>query len=566
MSGKTYLRNQRFFKRDYFEAIKYILPDYLYDDDVSGTAQADDPIDTIINSHIDVAANFPVILDVSAVADPSSISINMGNISGIAPYFIKQNELTNITTQSFENKVLSYFGKQFNDFKSQEEFASYAENTIIPAITLNDPDTTLFSDLGNASAIHNYLITNLSWLYFLNTVGPEGGAGVGYSPSSYTKDLLVSSLYVGKPVKINDGINGLSEYLWRNTSSTYFPSDLFASSTRSDLSGIQQLNKFKTWNDVIYSPLFADNSDFRVRDKFNTYIENNLKSATKIESGPFARLIRALSFFAYDVNNDTEEISTLYDIDDCPDEYLPLIAQLIGWDLFGNNPERWRLQLRNAVPIYKAIGTKRAIQSTVNTVFPRDSFPIEGRVTELWESYVPYLIYYSLATESSYFKSFETWTPDLAAQMNIEKYSTSAMDDNIRLAVDRILLETIREFPDNFPINSWLSEFEGVFTYRGRDYSIPPFEEYPYYVNTELSNDMVGFISDRLACFGVNKSFALDVSSYITSKALTKDDEPKLGSWLIFTSGYNAPPNLDNLIRNLNDTHHFGQVNHLTSS
>lgn len=545
MSGKTYLRNPNFFKRNYFEALKYILPGYLYEDDVSGTPKADDPIDTIINTHIDVAANFSSILNVSAVEN--SVYSDINTFSGIAPFFVKQNELTNITTQSFEDKVLVYFDKKFKDFESQDEFGSFVESTLLSAIDLNNPDTTRFSDIGAGSAIHNYLITNLSWMYFLNTSGPT------YSPSSYVKDLLVSSLYAGNPVKLNDGINGLSEYLWKNASGSYYPSALFASGSRADLSGTQQLDKFKTWNDVIYSPLFADNSDFRVRDKFEVYLESNLKSASKVEDGPFARLIRALSFFAFDVNNDTEEISTLYDIDDCPDDYLPLIAQLIGWDLFGNNPERWRLQLRNAVSIYKAIGTKKSIQSTVNTVFPKDSFPIESRITELWESYVPYLIYYALATESEYFKSFQTWTPDLAAQMNIEKYSTSSMDDNIRLAVDRIILETIVQFPDKFPLNTWLEEFESVFNYRGRDYSIPPFEEYPYYVNTELDEAMVEFISDRLACFGVRQQFALDVSSYITSNALTGDDEPRLGSWLIFTSGYNAPPNLDNLIRNLND-------------
>jgi len=537
MSGKTYLRNQNFFKRNYFEALKYILPGYLYEDDVADTPREDDPIDVIINSHIDVADNFSSILSVSTI----------DTFSGIAPYFVKQNELTNITTQSFEDKILSYFGKKFTDFDSADELGSFVDTTLLPSISLNNPNTTVFSGVGDASTIHSYLITNLSWMYFLNTSGPT------YSPSSYVKGLITSNLYNGDSVRLNDGINGLTEYLWKNASGDYYPSASFASGTRSDLSGTQQLDKLKTWNDVVYSPLFADGSDFRVRDKFETYLDNNLKATSKVESGPFARLIRALSFFAFDINNDTEEISTLYDIDDCPDDYLPLVAQLIGWDLFGNNPDRWRLQLRNAVAIYKAVGTKRSIQSTINTVFPKNSFPIEGRVTELWESYVPYLIYYALATESPYFRSFQTWTPDLAMQMNVGTYSTSSMDDNIRLAVDRIILETIVQFPDKFPLNTWLEEFESVFTYRGRDYSIPPFEEYPYYVNTELTKDMVGFITDRLACFGVRQDFALDVSSYITSNALTEDDEPRLGSWLIFTSGYNAPPNLDNLIRNLSD-------------
>jgi len=545
MSGKTYLRNQNFFQRNYSEALKFILPGYLYEDDVSGTPKSDDLVDTIINSHIDIAANFTSLINVSAVANTSFSSIN--TTQGIAPYFVKQNNLTNITTQNFEDNILSYFDVKFKDFKDQEAFSNYVDDTLLSSIVLNTPDKTRFAALGDTSAIHNYLISNLSWMYFLNT------SGQSFSPSSYVKELLVSSLYVGNPVKLKDGINGITEHVWRNASSAYYPSALFTSGTRSDLSGTQQLDKLKTWNEVIYSPLYADSSDFRVRDKFDTYIESNLKSAIKIEDGPFARLIRALSFFAFDINNDTEEISTLYDLDDCPDEYLPLVAQLIGWDLFGNNPERWRLQLRNAVSIYKAVGTKKAIQSTVNTIFPKNSFPIEGRLSELWESYVPYLIYYSLATESPFFKDFSTWTPALAASMDVEKYCTSSMDDNIRLSVDKILLDTIVQFPDKFPLSTWLAEFKGVFNYRGRDYTIPPFEEYPYYVNTELDADMVAFLTDRLACFGVGNDFALDVSSYITTNTLDKDDEPRLGSWLIFTSGYNAPPNLDNLIRNLND-------------
>ena len=545
MSSKAYLRNPNFFKRNYFKALKYILPAYLYEDDISETPKEDDLIDTIINSHIDIANNFSSILNVSAVSNSAFSSIN--TIEGITPYFVKQNNLTNITTQSFEDNILSYFDKKFKDFETETQFSTYVQDTVISAINLNNPDSSLFSSIGDSSAIHNYLIANLSWMYFLNTSGST------YDPSSYVKDLIVKNLYSGTPVNLSDGIKGLSEYVWRNNLTSYYPSATFASGARSDLSGTQQLEKLKTWNDVIYSPLFADGSDFRVKDKFETYIDSNLKSSEKVESGPFARLIRALSFFAFDINNDTEEISTLYDIDDCPDDYLPLIAQLIGWDLFGNDPSRWRLQLRNAVSIYKSVGTKKSVQSTINTVFPKDQFPIEGRITELWESYIPYLIYYALATESEYFRSFQSWTPSIASEMGIEKYSTSSMDDNIRLAVDKIILDTVRQFPDQFPLTEWLTNEVPVFNYRGREYPIPPFEEYPYYVNTELGNPQITFIADRLACFGVRQQFAIDVSSYITSNAITDDDEPRTGSWLIFTSGYNSPPNLDNLIRNLND-------------
>jgi hypothetical protein len=545
MSGKTYLRNQNFFKPNYYEAVKYILPGYLYEDDVASTPRAEDPVDQVINSHLDVANNISSVLYVSAVAGTTYSGID--SLEGIAPFFVKQNELTNITPQEFESEILFYFDKKFRDFDGDSEFESFVDDTLLSSMTVNNPSLTYFSGLGSASDIHNYLINKLSWMYFLNT------SGSNFSPSSYVRGLIVSGLYKGKTVNIVDGIKGLTEHVWRNGLTNYYPSALFASGSRSDLSGTQQLENFKTWIDVAYSPLYADRADFKVRDKFEIYIENSLKSADKIEDGPFARLIRALSLFAFDMTNETEQIATLYDIEDCPDDYLPLVAQLIGWDLYSNDPNKWRLQLRNAVDIYKRAGTKGAIQATVNSVFPKNKFPIESRITELWESYVPYLIYYALATESSLFKDFTTWTSDLASNMQVGTYSTSSMDTNIRLAVDRIILETIQSFPSNFPINNWIQANNTLFDYRGREFLIPPFEEYPYYVNTELNQPMIEFITDKLVCFGVRQEFALQVSSYITSNAITADEEPRAGSWLLFTSGYNQPPNLDNLIKNLND-------------
>jgi len=548
MSGKTYLRNPEFFKRNYFEALKYILPGYLYEDDISTTEKDFNLDDVVINSHIDIANNFSSILPVSANSH-STVYSSLGNIDGASVFFVKQNNLTNITTKKFEDKILSYFDRKFTDFQEASDLETFLESTLIPAIRLNASATTadVFSGIGGTGEIQDYLINNLSWLYLLNTSGFPTDT---YDGSAYVKGLITSSLYNGVPVKTNDGIKGLSEFVWKNNLQDYYPTAYFASGTRSDLSGIQQLEKLQTWADVLYSPLYADQSDFKVRDKFEIFIDSQLKSSERTESGPFARLIRALSFLAFDINNDTEEISTLYDLDDCPDEYLPLLAQLIGWDLFGSDPQRWRLQLRSAVSVYKAVGTKKAVQKTVETVFPKNKFPIEGRLTELWESYVPYLIYYALATESPDFRSFDTWTRDKATDMDVEKYSTASMDENIRLAVDKILLDIYTQFPDSFPT---ISRLQTLYNYRGRDYQVPPFEEYPYYVNTELTDPMLTFIADRLACFGCGSEFATQVSGYIYDNAMAKDDEPKLGSWLIFTSGYNAPPNLDSLIRNLND-------------
>lgn len=151
MSGKTYLRNKNFFKSNYFEALKYIIPDYLYDDDVSTTPRADDPVDIIINSHIDIINNFSTLFDVSSIN--GSISEDIDNVSGASLYFVKQNNLTNITTEQFEQKVLNVLGRSFKDFPEEKDFVSYVDDTLLPATRLNSPDSSLFSTVGDGSSI-----------------------------------------------------------------------------------------------------------------------------------------------------------------------------------------------------------------------------------------------------------------------------------------------------------------------------------------------------------------------------------------------------------------------------
>lgn len=540
MSGKKYLLNQPYFKPNYYKALEHILPQYLKEDDIDTFGKDIDPTDSLINTHIDLINNFSSVLYVSSIATSPSYSA-MDTPGGVAPYFVKQNNLTDITTDRFERKILNKLNRSILDFETSGEFATYVSGTLLSSIVLNSP-TAQFETAHTAADTHTYLIENLSWVYFLNTSGSGG-----WDPSSWITNKLVETVYTGNPILINDGIRGLSEFTWRNNLG-YYPTD-FVSGVGEHVSGTQQLEKLGTWIDVVYSPLYADSADFTVRDKIDTFLESNVKSSDSIPAGPYSRLIRAMSFLAFDINNETEMLGSLYDLEDCPDDFLPHVAELIGWDLFGADPDRWRLQLRNAVDIYKSIGTKKSIQFALNTVFPKDTFPIESRITELYESYVPYLIYYALATESSNFKSFGTWTAVLAESMNVGGFSTSSFDENLRLAVDRILLEVYEEFPDSFNIPNQ----EKGFYYRGRTYPIPPFEEYPYYVNVEITPRMVEFIADRLACFGVRQQFALDTSGYIESNTLQVDDEPRAGSMLFFTSGHNDPPNLASLITNLND-------------
>jgi hypothetical protein len=536
-SGKNYLTTQKYFKPNYYEAMKYIIPQYLTEDDIENFGQEFDLRDQVLNSNINLANNFDNLIEVSSV--DYTVYSSIDTVSGISEYFVKQNNLTNITSRKFEDKILKPLGVSLAQYDSSGTFANYVSGTLLPSITLNNPTATFVAG-HSPSDTHNYLIDNLSWMYFLNTSGPNGT----YDPSNSVTDQIVKRTYFGESIETVDGIKSLMDLVWRDGHTAYYPA-IFQASTTTFTSGTQQLENLKTWIDVIYSPLQADIADFTVMDRFENFIANSLLTENKIPNGPFTKFLRALSFFAQDINDTSERIGSIYDISDCPEEFLPLLAELIGWDLFGSDPERWRLQLRNAVDIYKTVGTKRSLQLAVNNILPKDQFGIETSVTELHESYVPFLIYYSLATESKYFKTFEEWTEPLASELQVSGYSTTSLDENIKLAVDRVLLETYERFEAKL---GEIPNYEKGFTYRGRKYPIPPFEEYPYYVNFELDREIIEFIKDRLVCFGVSQTFANDFESYLVANALDLDDEPRTSSFLLFTSGYNDPPNLSNLI------------------
>lgn len=517
-------------KHDYFEALHLITPKVYVEEDLALSGFINDPITDIINSHLNVANNISSIINITPVAGGIYSAIN--TLNGIAPFFVKQNQLTEITPDSFEKSILLPLNVNFGSFDSSADFSTYLRTTLLPGMTLNSPTI----------ASHSSLITNLNWFYFLNQ-------GV----SSFVHDSFVDKLYKGQSLYLVDAMYGLAELL-NQAYATYLPSD-YQTHTGIYTSGTQQLDKLKTWLYIIYSPLYSDASDYRVKDAFDNYIDSRTIESTLVAGGPLARLLRAFSFGFYDFNDEVERIKTFNDIDECPENQLHLLADLIGWRLFSFDPDRWRVQLKNAVDIYKKVGTKASIQFAANTIFSKDVFNVTTRITEMWESYVPYLIYYSLATESDYFKSNSTWTQSLAHSMGVGTYSISSFDENLRLVTDSIILDVVKEFPTLFKFKGKafpLRDSNFTFFYRGRNYSIPPFEEYPYYVNTEFTEEQIDFIADRLACFGVRQVFALEVAQYLKDNALNADDDIRLdNSWLLFTSGYNTPPNFSQIVGDL---------------
>jgi hypothetical protein len=554
-----FIDNRQYHKSNYSDAMKYVIPSMYYEEDYALKNKEIDVLDQLINSHLNIIGNINSILFISGVA--GTVYSGMNTPEGIAPFFIKQNNLTDIDTNDFERKILLPLDTSLKDFNSSAEFRNYLNNTLLPGIRTNNPTLT-FAENATKEQTHNYLITNLSWFYFLNRSG-----SLTYNPSSYVLDTLVNNIYQGKPLTTNDGIRGLTEYIWRNyttqswSSIDVIPDDFLpiASNTSSQFtSGTQQLSKLNTLVDVLYSPLYIDDGDVRVRDAIEDYLQNSYLITQKYLQGPFIKLIKAMSFAFADYSNQVDRLESLYDIDECPDEYLPLLANLIGWKLFGSEPDRWRLQIANAVDIYRAVGTKKCVKLVADSVFGQDVLGASSLITEMWESYIPFLIQYSLATESPLLQNFSTWTQSVAQSLGVTNYSLNSFDENIKMCVDKILTDLVTTFPDNFILAGSrfrINRPDFVFEYRNKINKIPPFEEIPYYTTVKLTKDMVSFIVDKLVCFGVPISFADKVGDYILKYTLENNEDYSLrNSFLMFTPSSEYPPNWDSVIKDLSDT------------
>lgn len=523
-------KTQLFFKRNFSDVIESLVPRYYIVADKALINDKIDAFDATINTHISIAENISQILDL-----PQGIVFSsLATFDGIFPFFDKKNSFSDIDKLKFEKEILFNLQTSFNSFTSKANFKSYVETTLIP---------TLNNSRGTPDSV-DYYLNRLGWFYLLATDSTES-----VQPSSIVVDYFVDKLYEGYPLTIADGINALSEFIWKNDL-PYIPTD-FIAGTGEYVSGTQQLDKLKTVNEILYSNTYLDKLDTYISDSFSLYRQTNEYTTNLVNNGPFWRLLKAFSFSFADMQNEANSLQTLYDLQDCPDEYLPEIAQLIGWKLAGYDRNKWRLQLANAVSLYRKVGTRSSIQAALNNLFSEDSINMESYLRELWESYIPFLILYSLATESIFFKNYSTFTRDIANSLGIDNYDSSNFENNIRAGVDKILLRLFESFPDHFKLASVpfpIDSEEFVFRYRGKVYPIPPFEEIPYYITSEVTRPFLVELEDLLVCFGVSEEFAAKVVKYISDKTI--DDHSDLAldnSWLIFTSSLELPPNWDDV-------------------
>lgn len=542
---------QQYFKTNYAEIFKIITPQCYLEEDISLSGLEVSPLDQVLNTHLVLANNLSSILPISAVGSLSTIN----TLSGIAPYFVKQNKLTNITPFEFERSILNPLGHTLADYSSSSAFKSFLDILLPSSLRLNAP-TTLFE--GTASGSHNYLADYLGWMYFLNTSGNP------YSPSAFVSQKLTENIFFGKNVELFDAMEGVTEFLWKNyyTSSNLqnlalIPPD-YLSGVKTYTSGTQQLDKLKTLIGILYSPLYRDKADTKVKDALQDYIDLGNLIEDFQSKGPFWKFLKAISYGLWDVNSDIEKINSIYDLENCPDEYLPYVAELIGWKLLGYDPIRWRLQLRSAVQIYKAKGTKRAIQLAVDSIFTNGVFNLSGNILELWESYIPNMMYYLLATESPILQSLDTWTKDVATTFGVTDYDNTNQDTNVRYAVDYLLLNTVKTFPANFLLNNAPFDLKKVYNYRGRDFPIPPWEEERFYESAKVDYQVADYLAHKLECYGVSSTYTTTFNDCIKEKCLSAFDLIYLdNAFLFFTSGSQLPPNYTEIIKNVEKTHYI---------
>lgn len=540
---------RNYYSRNYNKALEILIPDFYLSEELEASGAVTDVIDQVINKHILIADNGNTIFNVSSTENygPSSFDT-------YAPYFIKQNNLTRITPFDFERKILFPIGKTYSDFSTSSEFQDYLNETLLPKIVLNSSSLDVSTEnayASTASGTHEYLIQNLSWYYILNQSGAWS-----WAPSSLVSRDLASICYEGNTITIADSMKAINEYVWRNQAVVpeYVPQQ-FLSGTGEYVSGIQQLEKLNTITDRIYKNDFFDNKDSYIKDAFEQY--NNLASLLDNEeaNGPLTKFLKAVGFSIADIQSEVENIRTIFDIENCPDEFLPDLAELIGWRLIGSNPDRWRRQIRGAIQIYKAKGTKRSIQLIVNTIFGDNVFDVSSsNIVELYESYIPNLIYYALATDSVAFENEGiNWTESVAESLGVQEFSRKGVDYNLRLAVDYILLELVQEFPNLFflgPNRFDITDPNFIFNYRGRDFPIPPWEEEKYYQNCNITNQFLDYLNDKLRCYGVSESLADSLIEYIIDNTLNNEVIFSTESqWVFFTSSIQYPPNYAEVLR-----------------
>ncbi len=612
IGGRGRKAPQKFFKENYIKAVEIITPSQYTSYNEQDSTGWIRPTEQLINLLLSVGSNIGTLFPISSILSDQILD-NVSNISGFPKLLVKQNNLTHINPTDFNEKILHPLGRSFSDFAKPEDFYGYLTSGFLSSIKCIEGtagDITLPAEfsafgVGNVDR-HRYLSRYLSWVYFLNRKDKYAGS----VPSAYINKLaavMTDKFTNNKPIILVDCVKLFVESLY----TTQATSSLFTGSLTHTAVSADDINRLDTLCDIVFSPLFLDSNDTKVKTSFeNLKISPTFRYTEKVSDNPFARLLDAVSFSIADTTNRATELETLTNIDLCPDQFLPYLADLIGWKLLGYNPNNWRLQLKNAVEVQKSRGTKKSIQLMLDMLFGQGAIIHSNDIKELWESYVPHLLLFAIATDSSLFRDgFASFTPQVAQGLGVVGYSSSSLEDNIRSCVDRILHELVLEEPDNFKTfgsgkfprpyfrsttntsSVWNGDWHfisgtyytggshdftsvelvlqndpaNLFRYRGKVTSIPPFEEYGYYSFVGINSNLAYAIKFKLKCFGVSDGVAGAVAQYLLDNAVNNFELSSMNQgFLVFTKDQTIPPNYDAIVTNSTHQTKLDRLKYLT--
>jgi len=553
------------FKRNYVDVLQVITPSYYKGLDKESATDSTDLVAQILTTELNLVKNNFFIQPLSSF--PLSLSSLLdwdageGYSKKLVNYLIKQNKLTEITHSEFDLSILKPLGYEIDNYNTSGEFKTFLTETLLPQIALgtdssvNDLYTATEGAYGSDDeASHKFLLESLGLFHILNYTR----ATPNLDFQTLLADLLADKLYSGFTVGLVDAIKILKTGLWNCTDATTkavaFPSP-FASGTDLWTSGTQSLDKIKTWANIMYTEAYGSESDTYIRDSVADFVENGFYPDDLLPGGPFYRLQRAAGFLISDINDQIVSLETLHSIEDCPNDLLPYLADIIGWEFYTSNTDAWRRQLRSAISLYKQKGTRQGLENLIKVVLPSFNLDFSSQYNEFYESYVPNLMYYLLKTDSTLFSGLDSWTQDKAQSFSNGERDNTNLDNSIRFVIDNILLDSVEAYPHLFNLKGYafnLNDPSFSFNFRNRNFGIPPWEYEKFYKDCSISEDLVEFLKNKLICLGVTISSAEAFYNYVLDNTVKGQQDPKYynNGFFFLTSSMNLPPNYSTLMNN----------------
>lgn len=587
-------------KYNYIDVVNHMIPEFYRETDFFQYGSEEDVSLTFLGKILKAAIQNNLFLDVS-----NALMTDPLDMSAIAPYFVPDGN-TSIGPNEFEKRFMVPYGLNFESFATSQEIDAWVRGTFLPDIECNNPVGLFgvlsgygFGTFATLSSVHAYCKEYLGLFYFMNTPSLSGtGGDTSGDCSAIMADYLLTPILRGELATEQEAINALFSFFWHNReSSTYYGSFIptqYASgvadiSGNTYLSGTQMLDAIKlqlqSWTDPRLK-----NHEF-LKDSLTILIGDGTVAGMgeypkkMRDAGPFQRFLKAVSLGIADINLILEEINDLLSIDECPEKFLELLANNIGWRFLTGEYSKWRAQLRNAVMLYKTKGSVVGLDAACKLIFPDNTFAASD-VSEAWECYLPKLVYYLVKTESFITKEGLEFArtedqfngsqpPNVRFNQAPSRYE-SGKDRNYRFLVDAILQDmhnkfcTIRISGKSFeelPMWTCLPE-DPVKGFWHRNYpsdpgppnqgfyvAVPPWEKYGFYKEAELGRQEIDYLCKTLS--GSRNDFGFEVNPVyvqafkdLCDKAIgtmyALSGTPILANnnkFRLFTSGHELPPN-----------------------